>query len=127
MPKLPLFQEDPMNLEAVEYLREVLAHPEISRNAIIIERLEQIAAHPELPMPSRLAEFVCFHLTLIPTSYLINLLLNSSELDPRRVALQLQNAQGGQPSKRNRMIKDFNEWVLRHAIQARFNPPPLTL
>jgi hypothetical protein len=111
-----------MNFEAVERLREVFAHPEISRNAILIEALEQITAHPELPMPDRLATFVCFDLSLMPAYHLNNWLLNTTGLDPRFIALQLQNAQGGRTNKRNRMIKETNEWVVKHATHAGFKP-----
>ena len=95
MPKLPLFQDEPLDLEAIASFRHLLEHPETPGNIDLISDPLNLRNDPHSPISEPLAAFVISS-GLLRSVMLENFLSNSAghpHETGKRGAMQLQTNQ----------------------------------
>jgi hypothetical protein len=107
MPKLPLFENEPLNPEGIVAMRQLFAHPEKGENMALIDDLLDLHANPAESMTERLFWFVAEN-GLIPGPILRNMLSNS-------IGYRLEG-------KRAQMRLEMHQRVLAYAAAAGFLP-----
>ena len=105
MPKLPLFEGQPLDSDAVAAFRELLNKPEQAANMLVIDSLLDIHNNPESPPSEPLILFV-IDSGILGNQLLQNFIFNaqSHDLIGKRATMRLQ----------------INQRVLAHAAAAGF-------
>lgn len=122
MPILPLFENKPLNTEAISSIRHLLENRAEKGSRELVEGLNQLSQNPTCTMPASLANTTCFELHLITQIHVQNQLINST-LNPGIRPLQT----GKSAPKSHRILLEINDWVLRHAFAAGFQKPDNTI